>query len=113
MTKQDRRNLIFLMILLAVLGATIVLGSRMNRPTTSTTAAAQPKESKTSSNPLKATDARILLNLVEKPESDADIGKKNLFAYGPPPAPPLPPAPPRPPSGSNPPTPGNVTQTPI
>lgn len=85
MTKQDRQKLLFLVILLAVLAATIVLGYRMNRPPTTVTA--QQPEQKTSSNPPAPSDARILLDLVEKPEGGENAGKKNLFQYGQPPAP--------------------------
>jgi hypothetical protein len=82
----------------------------MNRPPT--TAAVQLPAPKTSSNPPRANDARIRLDLVDKPESGENIGKKNLFVYRQPPAPPLPP--PRPPTTLNPPPmPGNVTQGPI
>ena len=97
MTKQDRQKLLFLVILLAVLAATITLGYRMNRPPTTTTAAAQQPEQKISSNPPAASDARIRLDLVENPNAaDEDAGKRNLFQYGQPPAPPITARPPLP-----------------
>src|SRR5207247_4219419 len=43
---------------------------------------------KTSANPPAATDARIRLDLIEKPEgSKEEIGRKNVFQYQRPPAP--------------------------
>ena len=97
MTKPDRQKLIFLIVLLAVLGATIVLGYRMTQPPA--TAAVQAPPPKTSSNPPAPSDARIRLDLVEKPEPGEDIGKKNLFQYRLPPAPA--PQPQHPPTPSN------------
>ena len=81
MTKQDRQKLSILLVLLAVFGLTAVLGYRMYEP--STTASRQPApEAKTSANPPAPSDARIRLDLVEKPEgSEEDIGKKNVFQY--------------------------------
>jgi hypothetical protein len=91
MTKQDRQKLNILVVLVAVLGLTLVLGYRMNQP--ATTAAVQPPEpQKTSVNPPAANDARIRLDLVDKSESgDGGVGKKNVFQYqqAPPPPPPI------------------------
>ena len=87
MNKQDRQKFSILIVLLAVLGMTVVLGYRMNRPPT--TAAVQVPETKTSANPPAPTDARIRLDLIEKPEgSQEEIGLKNVFQYQrtPPPA---------------------------
>src|SRR5437773_3917371 len=90
MTKQDRQKLSIFVVLLAVLGLTIVLGYRMNRP--QTTAAVQTPPPKTSTNPPAANDARIRLDLVENSgSSEEDIGKKNVFQYHE--APPPPPSP--------------------
>jgi len=94
MTKQDRQKLRILIVLLVVLGMTAVLGYRMTGP--STTAAVQVPETKTSANPPAPTDARIRLDLVEKPEgSKEEIGRKNVFQYQRSPAPsaPRPPGP--------------------
>ena len=89
MNKQDRQKLRILIVLLVVLGMTAVLGYRMNRP--STTAAVQVPETKTSANPPAATDARIRLDLIEKADgSKEEIGRKNVFQYQRPPAPPRP-----------------------
>jgi len=80
MTKENRQKLSILIVLLVVLGLTLVLGYRMNRP--EVTAAVQPPETKTSANPPAPTDARIRLDLVEKPASAAEeIGRKNVFQY--------------------------------
>src|SRR6266581_2637620 len=87
MSKQDRQKLSILVILLAVLALTIVLGYRMNRP--AVTAAVQVPESKPSANPPAPTDARIRLDLIEKSENSAEeIGRKNVFRYRQTPAPP-------------------------
>ena len=81
MSKQDRQRLSILVILLVVLGLTLVLGYQMNRP--AVTAAVQAPEAKTSANPPAPTDARIRLDLVEKPEaSTEEVGRKNVFQYG-------------------------------
>jgi len=86
MRTQDRQKLRILVILLVVLGATLLLSYRLNRP--SVTAAVQIPETKPSVNPPAPTDARIRLDLIEKPEDSADIGRKNVFQYevAPPPA---------------------------
>src|SRR5437016_3690606 len=87
MSKQDRQKLSILVILLAVLGLTMVLGYRMNGP--AVTAAVQVSESKPSVNPPAPTDARIRLDLIEKPENSAEeIGRKNVFQYRQTPVPP-------------------------
>jgi hypothetical protein len=81
MSKNDRQKLSILVILLAVLGLTLVLGYQINRP--AVTAAVQPPETRTSANPPAATDARIRLDLVEKPEAAGEeVGRKNVFQYG-------------------------------
>jgi len=80
MTKESRQKLSILIVLLVVLGLTLVLGYRMNRP--EVTAAVQPPEPKTSANPPAPTDARIRLDLVEKPaNSGEEIGRRNFFQY--------------------------------
>jgi len=88
MSKRDRQKLSILIILLAVLALTMVLGYRMDRP--ATTAAVQIPEPKTSANLPAPTDARIRLDLVEKPQGPEEIGRKNVFQYGQLPAPPAP-----------------------
>src|SRR5438093_12601307 len=94
MTKQDRQKVSILVVLLAVLGVTIAFGYRLNQP--QTTSAVQTPEPKPSANPPAASDARILLELVEKPDAaEEDIGKKNLFQYHQAPEPPASSAPPR------------------
>jgi hypothetical protein len=108
MSKRDQQKLSILVILLAVLALTIVLGYRMDQP--ATTAAVQVPETKTSTNLPAPTDARIRLDLVEKSQAPEEIGRKNVFQYRqlpPPPAPPqrggskatTPPAPPPPVNG--------------
>ena len=88
MSKQNRQKLSILFVLLGVLALTLVLGYRMDRP--ATTAAVQVPETKTSANLPAPTDARIRLDLVEKPQAPEEIGRKNVFQYGqvPPAAPP-------------------------
>jgi hypothetical protein len=86
MSKQDRQKLSVLIILSGVLVLTLVLGYRMNKPVV--TAAIQVPETKPSANPPAATDARIRLDLIEKPEDSAEeIGRKNVFQYRQTPAP--------------------------
>jgi hypothetical protein len=110
MTKPDRQKLGILAVLLAVLGLTILLGYRMNQPTT-TAAVQTPEQPKTSANPPAPSDARIRLDLVEKQESDGkDIGKKNVFQYGQTPLPVLPGPKPGATNGTPPPT---VISTPL
>ena len=89
MSKLDRQKFSILIILLAVLALTIVLGYRMDRP--ATTAAVQLPETKTSANLPAPTDARIRLDLVEKQQAPEEIGRKNVFQYGQFPAPAAPP----------------------
>jgi len=88
MTKQDRQKLSILVVLLAVLSLTVVLGYRMNQP--ATTAAVQPPEQpKTSANPPAPNDAHIRLDILDKSEAaEDDIGKKNVFQYRQAPPPP-------------------------
>jgi len=94
MSKQDRQKLSILGVLLGVLALTLVLGYRMNQPaTTAEGAGAQTPETKTSVNPPVPSSARIRIDLVEKPEADQDIGKRNVFEYYKPPPPPPPPRP--------------------
>ena len=88
MSNQDRRNLSILVILLAVLGLTLVLGYRMNQPATTATAQTPP-ETKTSANPPAPSDARIRMDLAENPDTGQDAGKKNVFEYRQAPPPPL------------------------
>jgi len=89
MRKLDRQKISILFILLAVLALTIVLGYRMDRP--ATTAAVQVPETRTSANPPAPTDARIRLDLVERPQSPEEIGRRNVFQYRLPPPPAAPP----------------------
>jgi hypothetical protein len=91
MSKQDRQKLSILVVLLGVLGLTLILGYRMNKP--AVTAAVQGGETKPpsspSANPPAPTDARIRLDLIEKSQnSSEEIGSKNVFQYRqtPPPA---------------------------
>src|SRR6266704_6623115 len=91
MSKQDRQKLSVLIILLGVLVLTLILGYGMNRPVV--TAAVQVPETKPSANPPTPTDARIRLDLIEKPEnSSEEIGRNNVFQYRQTPAPPPSPA---------------------
>lgn len=87
MSKQDRQKLSILVILLIVLGVTLVLGYHVNQPAAPATAQAADN-TKTSASSLAATDARIRMEDVQKPDSDEDIGKKNVFEYRQPPPPP-------------------------
>jgi hypothetical protein len=124
MNKRDRQRLGILIVLLVVLGATVVLGYRVNRP--QITAIAQTPETRPPSpNQTTPSDARIRLDLIEKLEASQEIGRNNVFQYRegrpstqasrpgltPPAAPPPPgpavvlPPPPSRPAGPPPPTP--------
>ena len=110
MTRQDRQKLGVFVVLVGVLVLTLVLGYRMNRPPT--TAATQAPENKPSANPPTANDARIRLDLVEKPEAAEDeAGRKNLFQYRQ--APPPPPAPRPDTPAAAPAPPPNMTSVPV
>ena len=80
MTRHDRQRLSIFLVLIVVLGLTLVLGYRMNRPPT--TAAVQTPETRQASKAPTASDARIRLDIVENPEKQGDIGQRNLFQYG-------------------------------
>jgi hypothetical protein len=68
------------------LALTLFFGYRMNR--TPNPAVVQAEDQKTVATPPAQTDARIRLDLLKRENPDEDLGKKNLFQYGPPPAPP-------------------------
>ncbi|HYR87241.1 MAG TPA: hypothetical protein VE422_24375 [Terriglobia bacterium] len=78
MSKRDRQKLSILVVLLAVLGLTLVLAYRMNRP--ASTAAVQSTETKAAPSLQTATDAKIRLDLLENPEA-SDAGRTNVFQY--------------------------------
>jgi hypothetical protein len=86
MKKQVRQRLNILIVLVVVFALTLVLGYRMNQPPS--TAAVQTGETKSSPTAPAASDARIRLDLVEKPEASQDIGRHNVFQYSRPAAPP-------------------------
>lgn len=95
MIKPDQQKLRLLIILLIVLGVTLFIGYRMNK--TPNPAVVQAEAQKPSVAPPVQSDARIRLDLLDKQSGNDDLGKKNLFSYGPPPAPPAPPVSARPP----------------
>jgi len=78
MTKQYRQKLNIFIILLVVLGLTLVLGYRMSSPPSVFTV--QPPEPKPAANVPTASDARIRLDLVDKPE-ESEAGRTNVFQY--------------------------------
>ena len=80
MSKLDRRRLGILIVLLMVLGVTAVLGYRLNRPQI-TAVVQKPETGHLSPNQTIASDARIRLDLIEKPEGPQDIGRNNVFQY--------------------------------
>ena len=92
MTKQDQQKVRILVILLVILGVTVFFGYRMNR--TPNPAVVQAEAQKPVTPQPVESDARIRLDLLNKENTGDDLGKKNLFQYGPPPAPPAPPKPP-------------------
>lgn len=86
MSKPDRQKLSVLVVLLVVLGGIIAFGFRRGDPPT--TAAGPSAGAKPSTNPPAPNDARIRLDLVEKPETSEEIGNRNLFLYQQAPPPP-------------------------
>ncbi len=84
MTKQDRQKISILVVLLAVLGLTIVLGYRMNQPqTTSAVQAAEPKTQAVAVAQSDPSGGRILLEKIEieAQETEDKIGTRNIFQY--------------------------------
>jgi len=77
---RQRQKLSVFFVLVVVLGLTLVLGYRMNRP--ASTAAVQSAEKAPGAKPPVASDARIRLDIVDNPGTNAEIGQKNLFQYG-------------------------------
>jgi hypothetical protein len=94
MTKQDRQKIIILGVLLAVLASVVIMVLRMNETPATTTAAVQvPETSKISVNPPAPGDASLRKDLLDKPDTGQQIGKRNIFEYrqAPPPPPAVPP----------------------
>ena len=92
MTKQDRQKISILGVLLAVLASVVVMVLRLNdSPATTTRTVQAPETSKISVNP--PGDASLRKDLLDKPDTGQEIGKRNIFEYRQ--APPPPPAPPR------------------
>lgn len=79
MTLKDKQKRNILLVLLAVLGVTLALGYRVNRP--GTPAAARTPEPKASQNPQTASNARIRMDLVEKSGDSENVGRNNVFQY--------------------------------
>jgi len=96
MTKQDRQKISILGVLLAVLASVVVMVLRLNETPATTTAAVQvPETSKISVNPPAPGDASLRKDLLDKPDTHQEIGKRNIFEYRQAPPPPPPPGPPR------------------
>ena len=96
MSKPGTKQLV-LIGLIVVLGLTLYFGLQMNRTPDLVAVQAQGKRSAAVAS--GQADAKIRLDLLDKASDTGDIGKKNLFQYGPPPAPPAPATPPAPPVG--------------
>ena len=90
MTKPDQQKLRILIGLLIVLAVTVFFGYRMSRMPNPAIVQAEDQKPAAATPPAQ-TDARIRLDLLKKESPDENLGKKNLFQYGPPPAPPAPP----------------------
>ncbi len=89
MTKSDQSRLRILILLLIALGLTVFISSRLSRrPNPAVVQAENQKAAPVA--PVQA-EARIRLDLLDKESANRELGKKNLFQYGPPPAPPAPP----------------------
>ncbi len=112
MSRQDRQKLSIFLVLIVVLGLTLVLGYRMNRPPS--TAAVQSSDPPAAASAPTASDARIRLDIVENPGTDTEVGQKNLFQYGQRrPVPPVPSSGPSGPAASGPPPPVLTQPVPI
>jgi hypothetical protein len=79
MTVQDRQRFKILIVLLAVLGATLWFGYRVNRP--STASALPPAAPQTEAAANRETGARIRIDLVEKAPAENELGVNNVFQY--------------------------------
>jgi hypothetical protein len=93
MTKQDRRKVGILVVLLGVLGVTITFGYRANQPET-VSAVRPPQQKSNAVSPQTATDAQIRMDILDHQNGGGgEVGKRNLFVYhqAPPPPPSLPP----------------------
>ena len=88
MKVREKKQLTVLIVLLATLGATLVLAPRMNRP--SPVSAGPSSETKARIPQAAAIDARIRLDLIDKGNAIADAGRENLFQYRVAPATPVP-----------------------
>ena len=94
MSIRENKQLTFLIALLVILGLTLFLAPRVNRPPTAsvvqatqaTTESPQP-----AMPPAVVNDARIRLDLIGKSMENRDAGRENLFQYrlAPPPPPTL------------------------
>jgi len=89
MSKPDQKKLRVLILLVIALGVTLYIGFRMKRPSNPEVVQAQAPKPEAVVSP-EGDDARIRLDLLNKKDSDQDVGKKNLFQY---PAKPVPPPP--------------------
>jgi len=78
MTGKEKQQLKILIIFLAVLGLSSLYAYRMNQPQTAS--AVQTPQAAQPANPAVPNDARIRLDLVEKPAPE-DVGRNNLFQY--------------------------------
>jgi hypothetical protein len=81
MMTPNQKKLGMLTVLLVVLGATLVIGRNLNK--VSDSAAVQSGQKPASGVAAVSTqgDARIRLDLLDKPKSDENLGKNNLFQY--------------------------------
>lgn len=79
MTRKDRMTLSILIVLILVLGLTIFFVYRSSRP--ASVAAVPAPAQKLSTNPPTPTDARIRLDMIEKPPAPGTVGRRNVFQY--------------------------------
>ena len=80
MTKQDGQKISILGVLLAVLASVVVMALRLNETPATTTAAVQVSETpKISVNPPAPGDASLRKDLLDKPDTHEEIGKRNIF----------------------------------
>jgi hypothetical protein len=95
MNARDKRLLNILIVLIIILGLTVVLVYRVNRP--QSVVAVRPPQQPASSGsaaPTPAADARIRLDWMRQQLEDGEVGRHNVFQYRerrvePPPPPPV------------------------
>lgn len=85
MTAKDRQRLKVLLVLVGILALTLLVGQQINQPrTASAVQSSQERIARPAPSPPRpGTDVRIRMDLLENAPGGAEVGRKNLFQYGP------------------------------